>query len=275
MISDRGIKFQVSSFLPDAHFGGPISKDNKMQNEINHNGFKLNTGTVSTLTFNQPKVNIFSTEILEDFICALETLRQSKDVKVLVITGEGKAFIAGANIKDMAAYTPDDAEKFSKLFHKALNMVEDFPKPVIAAVNGFALGGGCELVLACDLVVASDNAVFGQPEIDIGIIPGAGGTQRLPDRIGKLRAKEMIFTGRKVYADEALSLGLINKVVSNDKLFDETMSLANTIASKPLHCLEVSKDLIDSGPMEKEIEEFSKMFSTDDQKSLMNKFIKK
>jgi enoyl-CoA hydratase len=246
-----------------------------MSDENNFNGFKLNIGKVSILTFNQPKVNIFSTEILEDFIRALETLGQSRDVKVLVITGEGKTFIAGANIKEMAAYSPDDAEKFSKLFHRALNMVENFSRPVIAAVNGFALGGGCELVLACDLVVASDEAVFGQPEIDLGIIPGAGGTQTLRDRIGKLKAKELIFTGRKVSADEALSIGLVNRVVSHDKLFGEAMTFAGDIASKPLHCLEAAKDLINSGSMDKEIEEFSKMFSIEDQKRLMNKFIKK
>jgi enoyl-CoA hydratase/carnithine racemase len=246
-----------------------------MSEENNFNGFKLNIGKVSVLTFNQPKVNLFSTDVLEDFIRALETLGQSRDVKVLVITGEGKTFIAGANIKDMARYSPDEAEKFSKLFHRALNMVENFSRPVIAAVNGYVLGGGCELILACDLVVTSDEAVFGQPEIDLGIIPGAGGTQRLKARIGKIKAKELIFTGRKVSADEALSIGLVNKVVPKVKLFDEAMSLANIIASKPLHCLEVSKDLIDSGSMDKEIEEFSKMFSTDDQKRLMNKFIKK
>ena len=246
-----------------------------MADETKYNGFKLDTGKVSILTFNQPKVNIFSTEILEDFIRALETLGQSRDVKVLVITGEGKTFIAGANIKEMASYSPDDAETFSRLFHKALNMVENFSRPVIAAVNGFALGGGCELILACDLVVASDEAVFGQPEIDLGIIPGAGGTQRLWDRIGKLKAKDLIFTGRKVSAEEAVSIGLINEIAPKDKLFEEAMSLANVIASKPLHCLEVSKDLIMSGSMEREIEEFGKMFSAEDQKRLMNKFIKK
>jgi len=154
-------------------------------------------------------------------------------------------------------------------------MVENFPGPVIAAVNGFALGGGCELILACDLVVASDEAVFGQPEIDLGIIPGAGGTQRLRDRVGKLKAKELIFTGRKVSAGEALFIGLVNRVVSQDRFFDEAMTLARDIASKPLHCLEAAKDLINSGSMDKEIEKFSKMFSTDDQKRLMNKFIKK
>ncbi|MFQ5686580.1 MAG: enoyl-CoA hydratase/isomerase family protein [Candidatus Scalindua sp.] len=243
--------------------------------ETNYNGFKLNSGKVSILTFNQPRVNIFSTDILNDFICVLKMLGQSRDIKVLVITGEGNTFIAGADIKEMAAYSPDDAEKFSKLFHRAMNMVENFSRPVIAAANGFALGGGCELTLACDLVVASDEAVFGQPEINLGIIPGAGGTQRLRNRVGKLKAKEMIFTGRKISADEALSMGLVNRVVSHDKLFDEAMVLAEDMASKPLLCLEVTKNLINSGSMDKEIKEFSRMFSSYDQKRLMNKFIKK
>lgn len=246
-----------------------------MADETNYNGFKLNSGKVSILTFNQPRVNIFSTEILEDFIRALEMLGQSRDVKVLVITGKGKTFNAGANIKEMATFSPDDAEKYAKLFHQTMNMVDNFPRPVIAAVNGFALGGGCELILACDLAVASDDAVFGQPEINLGIIPGGGGTQRLRDRIGKLKAKELIFTGRKISADEALSIGLVNRVVSHYKFFDKAMTLAGEISLKPMHCLEVAKDLINSGSMDKEIKEFSNMFSADDQKRLMDKFIKK
>jgi enoyl-CoA hydratase/carnithine racemase len=247
----------------------------KMSDKNNFNGFKLDSGKVSILTFNQARVNLFSTEVLSDFIRALKILGQSKEVKVLVITSEGNTFIAGANIKEMARFSPDDAEIFSKSFHQALNMIKNSSSPVIAAVNGYALGGGCELVLACDLVVASEEAVFGQPEINLGIIPGGGGTQSLRDRIGKLKAKELILTGRRVSADEALSIGLVNMVVSHDKLFDTAMTLAEDIASKPLHCLEVIKNLINSGSMDKEIKEFSRMFSADDQKRLMDKFIKK
>ncbi len=246
-----------------------------MSDKNNFNGFKLDSGKVSILTFNQARVNLFSTEVLSDFIRALKILEQSKEVKVLVITSEGNTFIAGADIKEMVRFSPDDAEMFSKLFHQALNMIKNSSMPVIAAVNGYALGGGCELVLACDLAVASDQAVFGQPEINLGIIPGGGGTQTLRDRIGKLKAKELILTGRRVSADEALSIGLVNMVVSHDKLFDEAMTLAEDIASKPLHCLEVTKNLINSGSMDKEIKEFSRMFSADDQKILMDKFIKK
>lgn len=243
--------------------------------DVNYNGFKLKAGEIAILTFNQPKINIFSTKVLNDLVQAMNDIYSSDDVKVLVITSEGKNFLAGADIKEMFAFSPEEANQFSRLFHKAMNLVEYLPVPVIAAVNGFALGGGCELVLACDMAVASDTAVFGQPEINLGIIPGAGGTQRLRGRIGKLRAKEIIFTGRNVSANEALSFGLVNKVVPRDNLYDYVMEIAKVIASKPIYCLKASKKLINSGSMDKEIEEFSKMFSYADQKRLMGEFIKK
>lgn len=239
-----------------------------------YNGFKTETDAVTLLTFNNPKINIFSTDILHDFITAIETLHSSK-VKALVITGEGNAFIAGADIKEMSAFTPQQADDFAQLFHRALNTLEEFPRPVIAGVNGFAFGGGCELILACDIVIASEIAIFGQPEINLGIIPGAGGTQRLARRIGKMRAKELIFTGRRVSAQEAFIIGLINKMVPKDELLKEVMNLANVIVSKPLQCLEASKSLINSGSLEKEIKGFASMFSFEDQKRLMRDFLQK
>lgn len=242
---------------------------------MDFNGFRLQIDKITLLTFNHPKINVFSTTVLKDFIRALKILDSSKDIKVLVITGEGKTFLAGADIKEMSTFTPSEAKSFSKLFHKALNFVEAFPRPVIAGVNGFALGGGCELALVCDIVITTDEAVFGQPEITLGIIPGAGGTQRLAERIGRLRAKELIFTGRRFAAAEALSWGLINKVVPRDRLFDEVMAMAKVMASKPLQCLEMSKTLIDSGSLDKEIEGFKKMFSYEDQKRLMKEFLDK
>ena len=240
-----------------------------------YNGFKTEINEIAILTFNNPKVNIFSTPMLNDFILAAIEALNTPEVKVLVITGEGSTFMAGADIKEMSGFTPEQARDFSGLFHTALNNVEKFPRPVIAAVNGFALGGGCELILACDIVVASESAIFGQPEVNLGIIPGAGGTQRLATRIGRMRARELIFTGRRVSSQEALSIGLINKVVPKDDLMREVMSLAETIAAKPLQCLEASKALIDSGSIEEEIEAFSSMFSYEDQKRLMNEFLKK
>ena len=196
-------------------------------------------------------------------------------MKALVITGEGKSFVAGADIKEMVGFTPGEAKRFSKLFHRVMDFVETFPVPVIGAVNGFALGGGCELVLACDLVVASSSAIFGQPEINLGIIPGAGGTQRLPERVGRLKAKELIFTGRKVNANEALSLGLVNKVVPKARLLEEAMALALVITSKPKHCLEAIKHLVDSGSPGKEIDAFGESFSHEDRNVLMERFLKR
>ncbi len=244
-----------------------------MNNKTDYHGFKLDIDEISIITFNNPKINIFSTDVLNDFANALHTLYSLKFIKVLIITSEGKNFILGADIKEMATFSQSDAKQFSKLFHKSMNLVEKYPKPVIAAVNGFALGGGCELILTCDLVIASETAVFGQPEIRLGIIPGAGGTQRLHERIGKLKAKELILTGREVHVNEALSLGLINKIVTKNKLLDEAIDMAKLIALNPAYCLEAAKILIDSGTMEKEIDEFSKMFLFDDQKKLMGKFI--
>ncbi len=240
------------------------------------NGFKVEIGDISVITFNGAKVNVLSTAVLNDLISVLEILDSSpKKVKVLVITGEGATFVAGADIKEMSAFGPAEALDFAKLIHRALDILEGFRRPTIAAVNGFALGGGCELALSCDLAIASEAAQFGQPEINIGILPGAGGTQRLPERIGRLKAKELIFTGRRVGAEEALTLGLVNRIVPKDRLMEEVMGLAALIASKPVQCLEATKSLINSGSMEKEVEEFSKLFSYDDQKRLMREFLEK
>ncbi|MBI5468301.1 MAG: enoyl-CoA hydratase/isomerase family protein [Deltaproteobacteria bacterium] len=240
------------------------------------NGFKAEIGDISVITFNGAKVNVLSTAVLNDLISVLEILGSSpKKVKVLVVTGEGATFVAGADIKEMSAFGPEAALDFAKLIHKALDTLEGFSRPTIAAVNGFALGGGCELALSCDLAIASEAAQFGQPEINIGVLPGAGGTQRLPKRIGRLKAKELIFTGRRVGAEEALTLGLVNRIVPKDRLMEEVMGLAALIASKPAQCLEAAKSLIDSGSMEKEVEEFSKLFSYDDQKRLMREFLER
>lgn len=241
---------------------------------MNFNGFSLIINEAATLTFNRPGVNIFSTPVLNEFIHALD-LAASKGAKALLVTGSGNTFMAGADIKEMASFTPEKATAFARLFHRALGMVADLPLPVVAAVNGFALGGGCELVLACDLAIASDIAVFGQPELSLGILPGAGGTQRLRDRVGALKARELILTGRKVSATEALQIGLVNKVVPREKLMEEASALCNIIASKPAQCVRAVKRLINKGSLEQEIEEFSKLFEYEDQKALMNKFLKK
>ena len=226
------------------------------------------------MTFNQPKVNLLSTPVLKDLSKALQGLARD-DSRVLLITGEGKTFVAGADIGEMADFTRREARRFSLLFQKVLADVERLPKPVAAAVNGYALGGGCELVLACDLAIASEEAVFGQPEVLLGIIPGAGGTQRLPQRVGRLRAKELILTGRKITASEALSMGLVNKVVPRRQLMDEALGLAETLASNPPKALKAAKALINSSSYEKEAEFFSKLFGTEEQRTLMKRFLER
>ncbi|MBI5643246.1 MAG: enoyl-CoA hydratase/isomerase family protein [Deltaproteobacteria bacterium] len=236
------------------------------------NGFRLTVGEVSTLTFNRP-INIFSSAVLDEFAGAISSLYGK--AKVLLITAEGSTFMAGADIREMSGFTPDEAAVFARLFRRAMDTVEGFPGPVIAAVNGFALGGGCELILACDLAVAAESAVFGTPEINLGIIPGGGGAKRLPDRIGRLKSRELIFTGKRIGADEAFKIGLINKVVPRGKLMDEAMGLANSIAAKPRQCLEAAKSLINSGSLEKEIGLWSGLFAFDEQKRLMEEFLAK
>ena len=226
------------------------------------------------MTFNQPKVNLLSTPVLEDLSKALRGLARD-DSRVLLITGEGKTFVAGADIKEMADFTRREAKRFSCFFQTVLADVERLPKPVVVAVNGYALGGGCELVLACDLAIASEEAVFGQPEVLLGIVPGAGGTQRLPQRVGRLRAKELIFTGRKITAAEALSMGLVNRVAAKEKLMDEALGLAETLASNPPKALKAAKALINSSSYEKEAEFFSRLFGTEEQRALMKRFLER
>lgn len=236
--------------------------------------FRLEAGEVSIITFSGPGANILSTAALVRLIDAMDSLNAG-EVKAVVITAEGPTFIAGADIKEMSVFSRKDAAAFAALFHRAMDIIEGFPCPVIAAVNGFALGGGMELTLACDMVIASEAAVFGQPEINLGIIPGGGATQRLPRRVGGLKAKEMIFTGQRINAAEALAAGLVNKVVAKDKLMDEAMAVARAIASKPVHCLAAAKSLINSGTPGEEIDAFSRMFSHGDQQRLMNEFLSK
>jgi len=242
---------------------------------MDYSGFSLKRDKISLLTFTSPRANVFSTRVLKDFVKALETLHMDKGVRVLVITGRGATFMAGADIKEMSGFGPEEAIEFSRLFHRAFALVEDLPGVVVAGVNGFALGGGCELTLVADIVVAADNAIFGQPEINLGLIPGAGATQRLARRIGALRAKELIFTGKKIPAAEAMKIGLVNKVVPPEELQEEVMKLARDIASKPAQCTATAKSLINSGTFDAEVSAFGKMFSDDEPKELMERFLKK
>ncbi len=244
-----------------------------MPAETDYRGFRLEVDAISILTFDMPRANILSTPVLNGLVAALETLAATKTVRALVMANAGKTFLAGADIKEMSAFKQADARRFSRLFHRAASLIETLPVPVIASVNGFCLGGGLEIILACDFVIASKSSVIGAPEINLGIVPGAGGTQRLPARIGKLRAKELILTGRRLSADEAEEIGLINRAVGDEELSAEVNNLAGLLAEKPAQAVKAAKRLINSGTLAKEIAEWSRLFSYGDPKRLMEEFL--
>lgn len=200
-------------------------------------------GAIATLTVNRPKaLNALNRAVLEEIARVLRDARHDRSIRVLIVTGAGdRAFVAGADIAAMAEMSTTDGLEFTRLGHRVMQTIEDLPIPVIAAVNGFALGGGLELALACDLMVASEKARFGQPEINLGLIPGFGGTQRLPHRIGQARARELIMTGEMFDAKTALEWGLVNKVAAPDQLLPEARKLADKIASKSGFALRQAK----------------------------------
>jgi enoyl-CoA hydratase len=204
---------------------------------------------VATITFNRPEVlNALNEASLKEFSHAIDNVAENGDISVLILTGAGdKSFVAGADITEFLTFNALKAKLFSEMGHGLVNKLQELPIPVIAAVNGFALGGGCEVVIACDFIYASENAMFGLPEINLGIIPGFGGTQRLPRLIGKNRAKEMIFTGKMVPAAEAQAMGLVNKVCAQDELMDEVLNVAKIIVSKGKVSLRAAKQAINTG----------------------------
>ena len=195
---------------------------------------------IETLTVSRPdKRNALNLDVVQALHTALNELKQDREIRALVITGAGDHFVAGADIAQLRERrSPDALQSINgALFRK----VEEIPVPVIAAVKGYALGGGCELAIACDLRVAGTSARFGQPEVSLGIVPGAGATHRLPRLVGLGRAKELIFTGRIVEADEALSMGLVNRVVDDDKVLEEAWALAGTIARQGATAVRLAK----------------------------------
>jgi enoyl-CoA hydratase len=198
---------------------------------------------IATLTVNRPPaLNALNREVLEEMARVIREVRHDSSVRVLIVTGAGdRAFVAGADIAAMSKMSASDGLDFSRLGHRVMESFEDLPIPVIAAVNGFALGGGLELALACDLIIASDKARFGQPEINLGLIPGFGGTQRLPHRIGHNKARELIMTGEMFDAKTALDWGLANQVVVPAELMDTARKLAENLASKSAIALRQAK----------------------------------
>ena len=204
---------------------------------------------IATITFNRPKaLNALNGALLKELDEALDDVLGNEDIRVLVLTGSGdKSFVAGADISELATFDALQAKIFAQNGHAIIAKLQQMPIAVIAAVNGFALGGGTEIALACDFVYASENAKFGLPEITLGLIPGFGGTQRLPRLIGTNLAKELIFTGRMISAEEALQIGLANKVVPADDLMSAVMKTASGIASKGRVSLRAAKQAINRG----------------------------
>lgn len=239
---------------------------------------------VATVTMNRPEaLNAFNPEQMRAVIDAFNGLRDDDRVRVAILTGAGeRSFAAGADIKKMATMTSEEGFAFGRLGHELANAVERFPRPVIAAVNGYALGGGCEIALAADIRLASENAVFAQPEVTLGIPPGWGGSQRLTRLIGPGLAAELIYTGRRVKADEALKLGLVNGVYPLPELLPAARSLADAIAKNSPRAVAQSKRLIrvalngaiDEG-LAAEANAFGEAFETEDQREGMGAFVEK
>lgn len=235
---------------------------------------------VATIQLNRPPMNALSTTVQAAFKAAAAEVSARRDVRAVVLYGGPKVFAAGADVKEMADWDHLTAIERTRELTEAFDAVARIPKPVIAAVTGYALGGGLELALCADLRIAGENAKLGLPEILLGIIPGAGGTQRLPRLVGPSRAKEMIFTGRFVDAQEALRIGLVDRVVAPESVYDEAVALATTLAKGPGLALRAAKNAINRGlevdlntGLEIERMEFAQLFATADQKSGMDSFV--
>jgi enoyl-CoA hydratase len=235
------------------------------------------------ITINRPEVrNALNIEIRKEILTVLDLAEKDDSVRVIIITGAGdKAFSAGADINMFLTMTPLVAMEYLKLSKGASNRIETYPKPVIAAVNGYAIGGGMELAISCDIIIASDNAKFGQSEINVGIIPGVGGTQRLPRLVGAKKAKELIFTGDLIDANEAERLGIVNRIVPQQDLMKTVEELAANLASKSPLILRLAKDAINRSQaglkegLDYESTLFSFCFASNDQKEGAKAFLEK
>jgi len=234
---------------------------------------------IATITFNRPDaMNALNNQTRAEFASAIAEVAADDNIKVLILTGSGKAFVAGSDIKEFSRTTPYIAHNIERLGE----MVEKLGKPVIAAVNGFCLGGGNEIAMACDIIIASEKAKFGQPEINIGIIPGGGATQRLPRLIGVCKAKELIYTGDIIDAEQADRLGLVNRVVPVDELMPVAKELARKIATKSVAALKLAKTAINRGMqtnlesgLKYEYELYSLALSLEDRVEGVNAFLEK
>ena len=249
------------------------------------NNIKLEvTEGMALVTIDRPKaLNALNSETLEELNGCLKGLEQRKDVRVVVLTGGGaKSFVAGADIAEMVNASPAQGRAMALLADEVFCRLENMPQVTIAAVNGYALGGGCEIAMACDIRLAAENAVFGQPECGIGIIPGFGGTQRLARLVGKGRAKELIFTCDRINAQEAWRIGLANKVVAKEELLDTCRAMAKTIMGKGSYAVSVAKAVINAGMdmdlangLKMEADAFGLTFATHDKQEGMTAFLEK
>ena len=241
-------------------------------------------GHLAIVTMNRPKaLNALNSETLKDLEAVITDLENDNDIYAVILTGAGeKSFVAGADIAEMKDLDEKQGQEFGKLGNDVFLRLENLNKPVIAAINGFALGGGCEISMACDIRIASETALFGQPEVGLGITPGFGGTQRLARIVGLGIAKELIYTAKNIKADEAYRIGLVNKVVPLENLMDEAKKMASKIIANAPVAVRLCKDAINRGmqvdidsAVKVEAEDFGKCFSSADQKEGMTAFLER
>ncbi len=242
------------------------------------------TDGVALITLNRPKaLNAINRMMIQELTQVLNQAEEDQNVRILILTGaEEKAFAAGADITELQHLSPLEALHSSQAFQAAFNQIERLKKPIIAAVNGFCLGAGCELALACDMIYASDRARFGQPEINLGFIPGGGGTQRLTRLIGRPRAKELIYTGEMIDAQEAYRIGLVSKIFPAAELIPAVKKLAQQVTSKGAVAIELAKKVIDEGyeadltsALALEAQGFALCFGTEDKTEGVTAFLEK
>lgn len=243
-------------------------------------------GNVGIITINNTPVNVLGKKVVEEMLQCLHVIKNDNACRVVVITGAGdKAFMAGADIRELPqliAGEPGFAKEFSEQAHSLFDEIDFFPKPTIAVINGMALGGGCELALACDIRIASEDAVLGLPEIKLGIFPGGGGTQRLPRLIGSSRAFEMLYFGDHISASQALEFGLLNRIVPKSELYDEALKIAVKLSKMPGRAVSLIKEAVDRGlevslkeALKVEIDLFEDALLTKDAKEGISAFIEK
>jgi enoyl-CoA hydratase len=239
---------------------------------------------VAQVVISRPQVlNSLNHQVVQELGEIFSELEKNREVRAIILTGEGtRAFAAGSDVTEMKQFSVIEAREFALRVNHTQAKIESIPKPVIAAVNGFALGGGCELMMSCDIRIASSTAKFGQPEINLGIIPGGGGTQRLARLIGTGRAKELVFTGELVDAQRAYEIGLVNKVVPPEKLMEEAQKIASKIAKQSLPILRLAKEALNYGyhmdlerALRFEIECFANCFDTEDHREGISAFLEK